>query len=150
MHRCQCVCLWRRSFVIALVQETLVPVYLSGVCLSLHFCSVHSCGCASACSELVWVNLRSWRSSVIHRRRVPSLFVVVSVFLGGSVEVFCRHTSAHAGVIIPSCQQGLARLWCGGISQGSAFLGIFLGVLVHRDQCMLCAYIGRPLPLCLL
>ena len=103
---------------------------------SLALCYVHSCSCASACSELVLVNLCCWWSSVIHRRRDPSLCVVVSV-LGLGFRVFCMHTSAHAGVSIPSCQQGLARHLCSCISQGSAFPGIFLLVFVHRDQCML-------------
>jgi len=86
IHRCQCVCLCQRSSVIAVVREALAPGYPSGVCLPLHFGYVHFCSCTSSCSELLLVNLCSWRSPVIHRCWDPSLFVVVSVVPGGSAE----------------------------------------------------------------
>ena len=96
MHRCQCVCLCQHSSMIAVVREALAPVYPSGL-PSLAFCYVHFCSCASACSELVLVNLCSWLSSVNDRRRDPSLFVVVSVFPGGRRN-FCACTPVHMPV----------------------------------------------------
>ena len=112
---------------------------------SLAFGYVQFCSCASSCSELMLVNLCSWRSPVSHRGWDPSLFVVVSVFLGGRRNFLhahqctcqCHHSFMPAG----SCQALLL-----GHHSGVGIPGHFLGVLVHRDQGMLSAYIGRPVP----
>ena len=91
------------------------------------------------------VNLCSWRSPVVHRGWDPSLFVVVSVFLGGRRNFLqahqctcqCHHSFMPAG----SCQALVL-----GHQSGVGIPGHFLGVLVHWDQGMLSAYIGRPVP----
>ena len=147
IHRCQCVCLCQRSSVIAVVREALAPGYPSGVCLPLHFGYVHFCSCASSCSELLLVNLCSWRSPVIHRCWDPSLFVVVSVVPGGQRNFLHAHQCTcqchHFFMPWGSCQALVL-----GHQSGVGIPGHFLGGLVHWDQGRLSAHIGRPVPPC--
>ena len=102
---------------------------------SLAFCYVQFWSCTSACSELMLVNLCSWRCPVIHRCWDPSLFVIVSV-PGGRRNFLhahqCTCRSHHSFMPVGSCQALVL-----GHQSGVSIPGHFIGVLVHWYQGML-------------
>ena len=109
MHRCHCVCLCQRSLRDRRGSgSTSTRVSIRGL-PSLAFRYVHFCSCASACSALLLVKPVQLAVSCCPQV-LGSLLVCGSVFVPGGVgRIFCMHTSAHAGVIILSCQRGLVR-----------------------------------------
>ena len=85
----------RHSFRLVVFHEALVPVHPSGVCFPLHFAMFIPVAVPVLSAVFCYPQVHGC-----------FLFVVVSVFPGGSEGFVCTHARAHACVYFPPCQQG--------------------------------------------